>query len=113
MGIVDESDQRIMYYMAIWVEYMRRPESSLSFPRASSGMASGGAHSFDDLAGQADNYAARAMEAIIEDLPERQKLAVYHFNLGAVWRPSRFNLADEYKGAMISIGKGIIRKGLV
>jgi hypothetical protein len=110
---VNDTDQRVMYYLSIWVEYMRRPESSLSYPRASCGMSSGGAHSFDDLAGQADNYAARTMETIIDDLPIPQKLAVHHFNLGAVWRPSRFNLLDEYRNAILGIGRAIVRKGLV
>jgi hypothetical protein len=110
---VNDTDQRVMYYLSIWVEYMRRPDSSLSYPRASCGMSSGGAHSFDDLAGQADNYAARTMEAIIDDLPIPQKLAVHHFNLGAVWRPNRFNLQDEYGNAIAGIGRAIVRKGLV
>jgi hypothetical protein len=113
MGMINESDQRVMYYLSIWVDYMRRPDSSLAYPRTSTGMSSGGAHSFDDLAGQADNYAARTMETIIDDLETPQRLAIYHFNLGAVWRPGRFNLADEYRKAIINIGKGIVRKGLV
>jgi hypothetical protein len=112
MGMTD-SEQRVMYYLSIWGDYMRRPESSLFFPRTASGVAAGGANSFDDLAGQADNYAARTMETIIDDLEPPQRLAVYHFNLGAVWKPGRFNLADEYRKAIINIGKAIVRKGLV
>lgn len=108
-----EADQRVMYYLSIWVEYMRRPDSSLACPRTSSGFHTGGANSFDDLAGQADNYAARTMDTIIDDLEDRQRLAVYHFNLGAVWKPSRYNIADEYRNAIAAIGKAIVRKGLV
>lgn len=104
--------ERVKYYLELWKEFMRRGQIDVGFRKKSSIFATGGINRFEDLANEADISAARAMDAIISDLPLHQQAAVYHFNLDAVFRFTRLNIDEVYADALVAIEIGIRKKCL-
>lgn len=109
---MSEPNDRLKYYLQIWKDYMHRDAIDVGFRRKSSLFASNSMNSFEDLANEADQSAAEAMDAIISGLDLHHQAAIYHFNLAAVFRFPQLDLEEVYADALIRIEIGIRKKGL-
>ena len=109
---MQESNERLKYYLEIWKDYMRRDAIDVGFRRKCSLFASGAMTSFEDLASDADQSAAETMDAIINGLEPHHQAAVYHCNLNAIFRFPRMDIQTVYADALILIEIGIRKKGL-
>lgn len=68
---------RVEYYLDLWRDYMQTDNNRLGFKSKSTGFNSGGVHSFEDMADEVDNEAARIVDKVIDDLPVLYKNAIY------------------------------------
>ena len=115
-GIADrartiESDyQRVAYHLAIWKIWMRNGKT---LGHADHGaVVMGAALHFEDHCDRADLRSAETMDAVIDSLDPYQSAAVYHFNLGAVYRFMRMRAEDAYAEALEAMVPMIRRRGL-
>ena len=69
---------RVEYYLDLWKEYMEANDSyRLGYKTKSSGFNTGGINSFEDMSEELDYNAAKTVDAVIDDLPESYKRAIY------------------------------------
>lgn len=109
---------QVARHLAMWVAWQHAwsADDELGYPKQSpmfSG-AQGGAVSpdtFDHLCEQADAWVARAMDAIIDDLPPIERAAIYHLHLCAVFRGRDLDAA--YAAALEHLGMAMAAKGLL
>lgn len=115
MRKIADSEQKVKDALQVWVDWMRRDrsESELGFGRCVGFDGGGGTSSWDDFARKVDNNMAINVQAIYDGLTFNQRIAVDHFNLGAVWKSNRFNIEDEYATALIAIEIGLRRRMLI
>ena len=73
---------RVEYYLDLWRDYMQTDNNRLGFKSKSTGFNSGGVHSFEDMADEVDNEAARIVDKVIDDLPVQEKTVLHIFYLG-------------------------------
>jgi hypothetical protein len=97
----------------IWAEWMRRNDDRLGFGSVAVGFNTHSVSGWDDFERRVDKNMAINVMALYEDLTSPQQMAVDHFHLAAVWRPSRFSLEECYAEALAVIEKGLKRRGLI
>jgi len=68
---------RVEYYLDLWRDYMKSDSHKLGFKSKSTGFNTGGVHSFEDMAEEIDNEAAKIVDQVIDDLPKEYKEAIY------------------------------------
>lgn len=72
-----------------------------------------GSTSFDDMCEGVDSETARAMNAVIDDLPMVKRALLHHLYLQAVYRfPRLVSLEDEYATTLTLLRGGMLRKGV-
>lgn len=99
--------------MENWAQWMRSGGISLWYPsRASGGMGRSGASDFDAMCANADARCAAAVDALIEALPQNEKLAVHNVHTATVFK-LRGSTRYLYGEAKIKIGKGLDARGIV
>lgn len=105
------NNDRLSWHLWNWARWMDRGSYGLGYPGRSLCTASG--HSdFDEMVNRADARCARAVDAIVEDLPQPQKLAVHHKHLSAVFR-IRADLETAYELACDKISRELTKRGIV
>ena len=83
----------------------------LALPSRSCGFVGGGYNTtFDDMVEAADVRCARSMDALIDGLLLRERLAVHHAYLAAVWHGR--GLQDALVQAKEKLAKGMAAKGM-
>jgi hypothetical protein len=73
---------RVEYYLDLWRDYMQTDSHRLGYKSKSTGFNTGGVHSFEDMADEADHDAAKIVDKVIDDLPPLYKNAIYVVYLG-------------------------------
>lgn len=68
---------RVEYYLDLWRDWMETDNNRLGYKSKSTGFNSGGVHSFEDMADEIDNEAAKIVDQVIDDLPKDYKEAIY------------------------------------
>ncbi len=76
-------------------------------------LASNASQDFDEMCDQADQYAAKATDAAIEDLLPAEQAAVYRKWLDAVYQFPRHNFLDMYQSALKKLAPKLDAQGLV
>jgi hypothetical protein len=113
MAMLREELDRLTDYLTLWAAWVRRWKPSIGYPQRAAGLHTGGSvQSFADLTDQADDYAARTLNGMIESLPPAQQCAIHAIHLGAVWRFPRQNRDELYEQARTTLEAGLIRWGL-
>ncbi|MDE3023545.1 MAG: hypothetical protein KGI54_17130 [Pseudomonadota bacterium] len=107
---IEADYERVAYHLAIWREWMKNGKS-LGYPDEGHAV-NGAALNFDDLCDRADLRSAETMDAIIDSLPVHQACAVYHFNLGAVFRFVRLRVDEVYADALKAMVPMVKKRGL-
>lgn len=107
------SADRLAWHLDNWAAWMGGRAVRLWYPsRASGRMGSSGSTDFDAMVATADARCAACVDALIDDLPQPQHLAIYHRHLASVWRFPRFDLEQCYRTARDSIAKGLTLRGI-
>jgi hypothetical protein len=81
------SVQRCEWHLDNWAEWMAERFNKLGYPsRASGRMGKSHTTDFDSMVRSADVRCALAIDALIDDLPETQRAAVYSIKLAEPWQ---------------------------
>lgn len=75
--------EALLQIWAAWMGYGRA--TTKGFPYKSSGFTELGVSSFQDIEDTGDNYAAKAIDAIIKGLPEMERSALHHCYLNSFY----------------------------
>lgn len=109
----DAADERLVWHLRNWVAWHRKSHRvGVGYPsRASGGIGQSGSTDFEAMCANSDNALAMAVDALIDDLPQRERQAVYNEWLGTVvqlWGdPSRLYLAGVDK-----LARGLRARGI-
>jgi hypothetical protein len=105
-----EQYDRCDWHLANWAMWMGQTGLKLRYPSRAACIGKSGSNDFDAMVANADTRCAMAVDAIIDDLPTTERLAVYHIHLAAVWR-LRF-LDACYARAKVHITNGLTMRGI-
>lgn len=90
LNIAAEHNARAHWHLLGWAERIRSWAPNIGYPGRAAGLSTGGGSgddSFEHLCEEADGYAARTCEAIIDNLPDpRHRSVLSHVYLASVWR---------------------------
>lgn len=109
------TNTRVFDYIIIWKKWMSTDDNNrLGLPSSSAGFRMRtGSQDMEEWEESSDRRAARIVDALIEGLPPQEKVAVYHFNLGAVWSSPRWNVESCYQSACLAIEIGLRKNCLL
>lgn len=112
------SDEDIEFHLNNWARWHRGSYAGqlrqLWYPsRASGRMGVSGATTFEEMCDGVDMDTARAMNAVIEDLPVIKRALLHHLYLQSVYRfPRVVSLETEYAETLPLLRVGMLRKGI-
>lgn len=105
------TEQRVEWHLIGWADWMQRGGERLGYPGKSAGFVGGGnSTSFEDMCFEADNVAAKAVDALLDGLPTQERLALHNAYLSAVYR-IRDPLGAALERAKASVGLGLHLRG--
>lgn len=113
---ISDSDSKVKDALCVWAESLKQDSSierELGYGRCVGFASGGGSSTWEDFEQRADKNMAVNVQAIYDGLKIPQQLAVSHFHLSAVWKPTRYKIEDAYADALIVIGIALRRRGLV
>jgi hypothetical protein len=116
--LVGTDVDRLAGFMHNWQRWMKLGGRTGGWPsRASGGIGVSGSKDIGAMEGESDAYFAMAVDAIVQELPVAQRVAVYVFHdladEGAhVFRFPRNNKAELYTLALAQVQKGLVARGL-
>ena len=119
---VAEQDDRAEWHLWNWSQWMRkRPrelvpvrdkERESGYPsRGMGGLGCSGASDFDSMCAAVDTRCAAATDALIDDLPQPERLAIYNRWIANVFR-FRDGEDRAYKAGKTKIGRGLWARGI-
>lgn len=107
-----EELDRLDWHLRNWVAWQRRGGLNIWYSsRASGGMGKSGSSDFDSMCANADNRSAMAVDTILDDLPGRERMAVYNEWLATVFRFEGDAIA-LYDAAVQKLERGLIARGI-
>ena len=106
------SDARAVWHLDNWAAWMSGKGNRLGYPSRSPVIGRSHTTDFDAMCASADTRCAVAADAVIDDLPARERAAVYHIHLAAVWRV-RGDIEDAYADACMSVAIKLTAKGIL
>lgn len=87
---------RADFHLSNWGRWRRGYYGPMGYGSKSAGFAGGGySRDFEDIEEEADSYAAKVSDAIIEGLDVLDKVALQHVYEASVWRFARLSLEDR------------------
>lgn len=98
------------WHLQNWAAWMRTGGFSSLAYQISEGHK--GSTTFDEMVENADRIAARAVDAILGNLPPAQQCAVHHVWLGASWRFPRNNVDALLELAKMAVRRGLSERGI-
>ena len=107
------ADERLVWHLGNWVAWHRKGNSvGVGYPsRASGGIGKSGSTDFEAMCENSDNSMAMAVDALIDDLPQLERMAVYNEWMGTVFK-LHGDAAELYLGAVDKIGRGLRARGV-
>lgn len=107
------TEERVLWYLWNWEIYSLRHKSTANgdgYPKRSLVLKVGdSSKTFEELCRTSDRRCARAVDAIVDGLPQDQKLAVQNVHLWTVYRIR--DQAGSYEKAKEAIGKWLKIRG--
>ncbi len=92
---------------------MHSDNVSRGFPSRSPGIKFRASTSFDDLAEEVDASLARSVDAVIDDLPPRLRMALSARFLGCRWFGDRDELPEAVQAAKAAVAAALVRRGVL
>lgn len=108
------TNDRLAWHLKNWAEFMSRPSSKLGYPSKSQMISSGGSSSedeFDIMCDEADTKCAQTMDAIIDSIHLRQRVAINHVWLKVIHHYETHE--QDYDKALIEIERLAEKRGLM
>lgn len=112
----DDTLQKVKDALEVWAEYMRHDDTDLDFPHASIGFLPGGGSwgtCHEDMEETEDHKICKAIDAILDGMPARQKEAVEYFHIVGGIKPSRWSIEEAYELAIFKIEIGLRSRGFI
>jgi hypothetical protein len=108
------SPHRTEWHLWNWEQWQRHATAVGDWEsRASGGISSTSSRLFDAMCAEADTASARAVDAILDGLPECERVAVHHIRLLAVWHWRNEDPEFPYARAAVQIARGLFARGIV
>ena len=105
-------EDRVEWHLRNWKAWQQKGGLRLGYSsRASGGIGKSGSTDFDAMCANADNSSAVAVDTIIDDLPQRERLAIYNEWLCTVFRFEGDALA-LYESGVNRLAKGLRARGI-
>lgn len=111
--IVKEPVSRVDALLHQWAEWMRRGNNvARGFPFKSAGIVEVGICSFDDMEYSSNAVLARAVDTIVNDLPDMEKNAIGHYYLDNKYMHPIITYEASLNNAMELVELGCDKKGI-
>jgi len=106
-------DERLLWHLRNWVAWHRKGNSVGVWysSRASGGIGKSGSTDFEAMCANSDNTLAMAVDALVDDLPQRERLAIYNEWLATVFR-FEGDAAALYESGVERLAKGLRARGI-
>lgn len=106
------TDDRLSELLDVWAEWMLEPAGPRGHAKRSTVLATTASTDFEEMVEDMDRMQAKAVNAAIEDLPPRERIAVHHTKLDSVWRLPREDLPTVYDRACGMLKVSLNRRGI-
>jgi len=104
---------RLESHLLTWADWMRTGGCvDRKFPNNAAGFTAYGINSFDEIEDSANTFIATVIDAIVQDLPRRERNAINHEYLHSRYMYASEFFSDALKNAKCIVQDGINRKGL-
>lgn len=104
---------RLEYMMGIWERYIKNGgRVGRGYPSKACGFSGAGSTSIEDMQEENDLYIARAVDAVVNDLPDEECSAIHHEYLDSRYRGLIVFYAPTLRRAKAMIQAGIERRGI-
>lgn len=104
---------RADFHLANWGRWRRGYYGPQGYGSNSAGFSGGGySRDFVDMEEEADSYAAKVSDAIIDGLDVLDKVAIQHVYEASVWRFARISLEDRLTAAASRFWVLALKRGL-
>ena len=110
------SDIRLEFLLLTWSEWMRlgRREVAMGYPIKAAGIAEPGISSFDDFEYVSDAWYGKAVDSIVQGLPEKERAAINFKYLGSryMFDSEGYSYVDVVENALRLVQEAVERKGI-
>jgi hypothetical protein len=113
MHLDTEADRELDNALGAWSEWMRRGSIARGFPTRTPGIRYRNASDFDELVVEVDVRLARAVDAVVDDMPARLRSALSVRYLRCVWYGNPDDLPDALSEARTALGDALRRRGVL
>lgn len=106
---------RVEWHLENWRRWMRSGREVDGFSGRSSGCSDGGtSKGFDEMAETSDRRCATAVDAILDNLPAPQRIAIYVEQgiMGQAFRFERVTYAQALAQGKAALGRELSRRGI-
>lgn len=107
--------ERIEWHLWNWSRWMRSGQEVEGFASRSSGCSDGGtSKSFDEMVEAEDRRCAKAVDAVLDNLPAPQRIAIYVEQgiMGQAFRFERVTYAQALAQGKAALGRELARRGV-
>lgn len=108
-----EPDRALDNALACWTQWMRSGSIARGFPTRTPGIRWNAGTDFDELASHSDLVLARAVDAVVDDLPARLRSALSVRHLGCRWYGQADDLPYALRDAREAVGEALRRRGVL
>jgi hypothetical protein len=108
-----DTDRDLDNALAAWTQWMRSGSVARGFPRRTPGIKWSPGQDFEQLAGAADVTLARAVDAVVDDMPARLRSALSVRHLACRWYGPADDLPYALCEAREALGEALRRRGVL
>jgi len=102
---------RLDWHLENWARYQRAGGTRQLGTKTQSHWASGSSD-FETMADKSEMRHALAVDALVWDLPDIERVAIMHTHLNAVWRSNREAMQEVYGRARLSLSAAMLRRAI-
>jgi len=114
-AVVFGTPDRVEWHLENWRRWMRSGQEVDSLPSRSSGVSDGGtSKGFDEMAEAEDRRCAKIVDAILDNLPPVERIAIYIERgvMGRVFKFVRVTYHQALSAGKAALGRELARRGV-
>lgn len=115
LAVTFGTPERVEWHLETWRRWMRTGQEVDGAPRASSGLSDGGtSKGFDEMVEAEDRRCAKIVDAILDNLPPVQRIAIYQYKgiTGRVFKFVRVSYEQALTDGKAALGRELHRRGV-
>lgn len=115
LAVVFGTPERVEFHLENWRRWMRSGQEVDSLPHASNGLSCGGtSKGFDEMVEAEDRRCAKIVNAILDNLPPVQRIAIYIERkiMGRVFKFVRVSYEQALADGKAALGRELSRRGV-